>query len=301
MDRLEAMSVLLTAIESGSFSAAGRRIGKPLTTISRKVLELEEHLNVRLLNRSGRQLTLTDAGRSYAEACRQILEQVREAERTASGEYAEPKGELVVSAPMILGRVHVLPVVSDFLKAYPRINVQVLLSDRMTHLMGEEVDFAVQVSELPDSSLIATRVGLTRRVICGSPAYFKAKGDPMKPRDLAAHDCVTISRLMSSDAWSFMSGASEIVVPILSRLVVNTAEAALDAAIAGVGVTCALSFQIGDTVKAGLLEVVLQEFEPTPVPINLIYAGGRFLPQKVRAFSDFAAPRLRASLARAEG
>lgn len=298
MDRLEAMSILLAAAETGSLSAAGRRLGKPLTTISRKVSELEEHLNVRLLNRSGRRLTLTDAGRSYAEASKRILEDVREAERSASGEYSEPKGDLVVTASLILGRQHVLPIVAEFLKVNPGVNVQLLLANRIVNVMEEHVDLAVRVSDLPDSSLIAIHLGSTRRVVCGSPAYFSVHGIPKSPAELHAHDCVTIGGFMSPSTWTFKSGKSEISVPIRSRLVVSTAEAALDAAIAGVGVASALSFQLPAAVEAGQLKIVLEDFEPEPMSMDILYVGGRLMPRKLRAFCDFATPRLRAALSR---
>jgi DNA-binding transcriptional LysR family regulator len=298
MDRLEAMSILLTAAETGSLSAAGRRLGKPLTTISRKVSELEEHLNVRLLNRSGRRLALTDAGRSFAEASKRILEDVREAERSASGECSEPKGDLVVTASLILGRQHVMPIVAEFLKVNPGINVQLLLANRIVNVMEEHVDLAVRVSNLPDSSLIAIHLGTTRRVVCGSPAYFSVHGIPKTPAELRAHDCITIGGFMSPSTWTFKSEKSEIAVPIRSRLVVSTAEAALDAAIAGVGVVSALSFQLPAAVEAGQLEIVLDDFEPEPMSVDILYVGGRLMPRKLRAFCDFATPRLRAALSK---
>jgi DNA-binding transcriptional LysR family regulator len=298
MDRLEAMSILLAAAETGSLSAAGRRLGKPLTTISRKLSELEAHLNVRLLNRSGRRLTLTDAGRSFAEASKRILEDMREAERSASGEYSELKGDLVVTTSLILGRQYVLPIVAEFLKVNPAINAQLLLANRIVNLMEEHVDLAVRVSNLPDSSLIAIHLGSTRRVVCGSPTYFSARGIPRTPAELHDHDCVTIGGFMSPNTWTFKSGKSDIAVPIRSRLVVSTAEAALDAAIAGVGVVSALSFQLPAAVGAGQLEIVLEPFEPEPMSVDILYLGGRLMPRKLRAFCDFVTPRLRAALSR---
>jgi DNA-binding transcriptional LysR family regulator len=298
MDRLEAMSILLTAAETGSLSAAGRRLGKPLTTISRKVSELEEHLNIRLLNRSSRKLTLTDAGRSFAEASKRILEDVREAERSASGEYSEPKGDLVVTAPMILGRLHVLPIVAEFLKVNPGINVQLVLANSIANVTEEQLDLAVRVSNLPDSSLIAIHLGSTRRVVCGSPEYFSVHGVPKTPDELSAHDCVTIGGFMSPRAWTFKTEGSEIAVPVRSRLVVSTGEAALDAAIAGVGIVGALDFQVSAAVEARRLEVILEDFEPQPMSVDILYVRGRLMPRKLRAFCDFATPRLRAALSR---
>ena len=165
MDRLESMSILVTAVEAGSLSAAGRRLGMPLATVSRKVSELEAHLKTRLLNRSSRQLTLTDAGRSYVAACRRILEDVGEAERAASGEYSAPRGDLIITAPIVFGRLHVLPIAMEFLKAYPDIDIRMVLADRVINLLEEHADLAVRIGALPDSSLVASRVGSIRRVV----------------------------------------------------------------------------------------------------------------------------------------
>jgi DNA-binding transcriptional LysR family regulator len=296
MDRLESMSILVAAVEAGSLSAAARRLGTPLSTISRKVSELEAHLKVRLLNRSGRKLTLTDAGRAYVEACKRILEDVGEAERAASGEYSAPKGDLVITAPIVFGRLHVLPVAMEFLKAYPDVDIRCLLTDRVVNLLEDHVDLAVRIGELPDSSLIATRIGSIRRVVCGSPAYFAQRGTPKDIGELAMHDCITFEELSSPDVWVFPTGKSNVSAAIHSRLIVNTAEAAIDAAIAGLGITRVLSYQVADAVRAGLLVIVLKDFEPAPLHISLIYAGQRLLPLKLRAFLDFAAPRLKARL-----
>jgi DNA-binding transcriptional LysR family regulator len=296
MDRLESMSILVAAVEAGSLSAAARRLGTPLSTISRKVSELEAHLKARLLNRSGRKLTLTDAGRAYVEACKRILEDVGEAERAASGEYSAPKGDLVITAPIVFGRLHVLPVAMEFLKAYPDVDIRCLLTDRVVNLLEDHVDLAVRIGELPDSSLIATPIGSIRRVVCGSPAYFAQRGTPKDIGELAVHDCITFEELSSPDVWVFPTGKSNVSAAVHSRLVVNTAEAAIDAAIAGLGITRVLSYQVADAVRAGLLVIVLKEFEPTSLHISLIYAGQRLLPLKLRAFLDFAAPRLKARL-----
>jgi len=191
MDRFESMAVLVTAVEAGSLSAAARRLGTPLATISRKVAELETHLNTRLLNRTNRRLTLTDAGQSYVAACRRILEEVGEAERAARGEYSAPKGDLLITAPVVLGRLRVLPVVVEFLRAYPEIDIRMMLTDGLVQLVENQVDLAVRIGELPDSSLVATRVGSIRRVVCASPAYFAERGMPNRPDDLAAHSCIT--------------------------------------------------------------------------------------------------------------
>jgi DNA-binding transcriptional LysR family regulator len=296
MDRLESMSTLLAAVESGSLSAASRKLGMPLATVSRKVSELEAHLRTRLVNRTSRRLSLTDAGRSYVEACKQILEDIGEAERAATGEYIVPRGDLVITAPIVFGRLHVLPVAIEFLKAYPDIDIRVALADHMVNLQEHDVDLAVRIGELPDSSLVATRVGSIRQVVCGSPVYFAERGTPKSPRDLTNHHCITFDGLASPVSWKFVEGKSTVSVSIHSRLIVNTAEAAIDTAIAAVGVTRVLSYQIANALQVGALAIALRKYEPAPWPVSLVYAGQGLLPLKLRAFLDFAAPRLKLRL-----
>jgi len=294
MDRLEAMSILVEAAEAGSLSAAGRRLGMPLASVSRKVADLEAHLKTRLLNRSTRRLTLTDAGRSYVAACKRILDEVGEAERAAAGEYSMPKGDLTVTAPIVFGRLHILPIVSEFLKAYPDIDIRLVLADRVVHLLEDDVHVAIRIGQLPDSSLVATRLGSIRLVVCASPAYLATHGMPKTPADLKTHDCVTFEGNTSPTSWIFATGRSQVSVPVHSRLVVNTAEAAIDAAIAGVGVTRVLSYQIAKATAEGSLRVILHEFELAPWQISLVHAGQGLLPLKLRAFLDFVAPRVKA-------
>ncbi len=302
MDRLDAMSVLVAVVETGSLSAASRKLGAPLPTVSRKVSELEAHLNARLLIRSTRKLVLTEAGAAYVAACTRILEQVGEAERAASGEYSSPRGDLVVTAPIVFGRLHVLPAVNDFIANYPKINVRLALSDRNVHLIDDHIDLAVRIGALQDSSMVASRVGTVRRVVCASPAYLAGVGTPQVPEDLAALACVNFDDFTSATAWTFSSAEtrSERAVPIHSRLSVNTAEAAIDAAVAGVGVTRVLSYQAANAVAEGRLKIVLAAYEPEPLPINLVHVGLSLLPLKTRAFLDFAAPRIRERAAKAD-
>ena len=184
MDRLEAMSLLVAVAEAGSLSAAGRKLGVPLPTVSRKISDLEAHLNTRLLTRSTRKLALTDSGVAYVAAAKRILDEVSEAERAASGEHAAPRGDLVITAPVVFGRLHVLPVIAEFLGRWPEINVRLVLADRNLHLIDDHIDMAVRIGALADSALVATRVGAVRRVVCGSPAYFAAHGVPKSPEDL---------------------------------------------------------------------------------------------------------------------
>ncbi len=297
MDRLEAMTVFLAAVEGGSLSAAGRKLGMSLATVSRKLSNLESHLKARLLNRSTRGLSLTDAGRDYLAACKRILEDVGEAERAAAGEYSEPRGELVITAPMVFGRLHVLPVITDFLAAYPTVDVRLVLGDRIVHLHDEHVDLAVRIGALPDSRLTATRLGGTRRVVCASPAYLAAHGTPATPDELGGHRCISFETITAADVWRFPVDGVELSVPVRSRLVVNTAEVAIDAAVAGAGLTRVLCYQIEAAERDGRLQRVLRSFEPAPAPISLVYTAQRRLPLKLRAFLDFATPRLRERLA----
>jgi DNA-binding transcriptional LysR family regulator len=298
MDRLESMTTLIAAVESGSLSAASRALKMPLATVSRKVSELEAHLKTRLVNRTSRRLTLTDAGRSYIAACKRILESIDEAERAASGEYSAPRGDLVITAPVVFGRLHVAPLVTGFLNAYPDIDARLVLADRVVNLQEEGVDLALRIGELPDSNLIATRVGAIRQIVCASPAFCREHGTPKTPADLARHPCITFEGMTSQRGWKFTVNGKPVTVPIRSRLVVNNAEAAVDAAAASVGITRVLSYQAAAALRAGKLLRVLKKFEPAALPVNLVYAGQGRMPIKLRAFIDYAAPRLREKLAK---
>ena len=192
MDRLGSMSILVTVSEAGSLSAAAQRLNMPLTTVSRKIADLERHLKTQLLTRSSRKITLTDAGRSYVAACRRILDDVVEAERIATGEYTVPKGELNITAPIVLGRLYLVPVLSDFLQAYPEIDARLTLADRLVNLTEEGVDAALRVGDMPDSALIATRIGTIHRAFAASPGYLKSRGTPQSPADLVKHDRIGV-------------------------------------------------------------------------------------------------------------
>lgn len=295
MDRLEAMSLLVHIADAGSLSAASRELGIPLPSVSRKLAELEAHIKTRLVVRSTRQLSLTDAGRDYVAASRRILQDVEQAERHAAGEYTAPKGEFVITAPLVFGRMHVVPVVCAFLAAYPEIAVRLALSDRTVNLLEDHVDVAIRIGDLPDSGLVAKSIGAVRRVVCASPQYLAEHGIPNHPRGLEQHACVTFEGLTSPASWGFVDGESNISVPIRSRLVVNSAEAAVHAAAAGVGLTRVLSYQMADMHGRKRLDLVLQNYEPRPWPVSLVHTGQGLLPLKIRAFIDFAVPRLRAS------
>jgi DNA-binding transcriptional LysR family regulator len=298
MNRLEAMSTLLAAVDAGSLSAASRKLGVPLATVSRRVSDLEAFLHTKLLLRTSRRVELTDAGRSYVAACRDILDALDQAERMAAGEYAAPQGSIVVTAPIVFGRLHVLPVIVEFLNAYSSIDVRLVLTDRMTNFIEDHVDVALRIGSLPDSSLIAKRLGKVRHVVCASPDYLeRCRLSLSRPSDLEKHVCITFEGLMSPTLWNFDSRNVEISVAVKSRLIVNTAEAAIDAAAAGLGITRVLSYQISEALRARTLKIVLDDFEPEPLPVSLVYAGQGLQPIKTRAFIDFAAERLRSRLA----
>jgi DNA-binding transcriptional LysR family regulator len=299
MDRLESMEIVLAAVDAGSFSAAGRKLGMPLATVSRKVTDLEKHLQTRLFTRATRRIGLTDAGAGFVTACRRILQEIGEAERTVAGEYSAPRGDLSITAPVVFGRLHALPVVTEFLNVYPEVDVRLVLTDRVTNLLEEHADLALRIGELPDSSLVASRLGTVRRVTCASPGYLKLRGIPKDPNALGSHDCVTFEGLMSPEVWSFPAGRTDKAVRVHSRLAVTTAEAAIDAAIAGVGITRVLSYQVAQAVAAGALKILLKSFEPAPQPLSFVWRHAPLMPIKTRAFLDFATPRLQAALAAA--
>ncbi|PYE22360.1 LysR family transcriptional regulator [Rhizobium sp. PP-CC-3A-592] len=296
MDRLDAMAVLLSVVEHGSLSAASRALHSPLPTVSRKISELESLLGVRLFTRTSRRIQLTEAGESYVVAAREILGRVEEAERRAIGEYVAPKGDLTLTAPIVFGRLHVLPVVTDFLKAFPDININLILSDRPISLADEHIDVALRISRLSDSSLIAIRLGSTRTTVYANPDYLKRHSHPSHPDELKQHDCIAFEGVLSTRFWTFQDGAKDIAVPIRTRLSVNTAEAAVDAAASGLGMTRVMAYQAKNAVDAGLLVPLLEDFEREASPVHLVHLSDGLMPLKLRTFLDFATPRLRALL-----
>lgn len=295
MDRLEAMALLIAVAERGNFSAAARHLRMPATTVTRKISDLETSLGAKLLLRSTRKLSLTDAGADYLGAARRILDQVEEAERAVVGEFTEPKGELVITAPVQFGQIHVLPVVGEFLAQYPQISVRLLLLDRNMHLVEDQVDMAVRIGELPDSSMIATRVGSMRTVVCATPKLLHRHGEPRSVQQLQQWPCVTFDVPMPSRGWQFYDPDKKALVlaPVESRLSVTSAEAALRAALMDIGATRLLHYQVADAVRAGKLRIILERFEPTSAPVSLLHAARGQMPMKMCRFLDFAAPRLR--------
>jgi DNA-binding transcriptional LysR family regulator len=295
MDRLDAMNVFVTAVDRGTLSAASRHLGIPLPTVSRKISELESHLGAQLLRRSSRKVIATDAGREYLEACKAVIRAVEEAERLVAGEYRAPRGDLALSAPICLGRTYLLPSISAFLQAYPEVNVHLLLSDDIMDLQQGGLDLALRVAPLAEGGLTATRIATTRMVVCASPHYLESHGRPKHPNDLRHHRVITKRGLLPGDMWNFVSNGKGLAVSIKPRLVVTTTEAAVDAAIDGVGLTLVPSYQVSEAVAAGQLDVLLDEYARV-VPISFVYYAGTRLPLKLRAFLDFVGPRLRERL-----
>lgn len=296
-DRLGAMAMLLRVVDVGSLTAGARALDMPVATVSRRIADLEQRLGAEPLIRSPRGLALTDAGTAYLDACRRILDEVHGAERSAAGEFAAPCGTLTVTAPIVFGRLHALPSVVAFLRTYPEVDLRLDLSDRPVNLREEHLDLAVRIGPLADSALVARLVGEVRQVVCASPAYLDAHGRPAAREDVAAADCVTFRQIMGRERWRFGDGGGVMDVAVRARLSATTGEAAVDAAEAGLAFTRVLSYEVADAVRSGRLEIVLRDREPAPWPVSLVYEPRALIPQKLRAFLDFAAPRIAATLA----
>lgn len=296
MDRFEAMRTLLAAVDGGSLSAASRAMNTPLPTVSRRVSDLEAHLGAQLVVRTSRKLLLTEAGEAYVGAARRLLEDLSDAERAASGEYRVPRGELLVTAPIMLGKLHVAPVVQAFLAAYPDVSVRLVLSDSNIDIVETHVDVAVRVGQLPDSELVARQVGQIHWVLVASPDYLARRGEPAQPEDLARHDCIAFEGLQTRRVWRIGAGATARSVTISPRYSVNTADAVVEAASAGLGVARVMSYQAATCVGACRLVPVLADQGYEPVPVHLVHRRQRSQPLKLRAFLDFVAPRLKLAI-----
>lgn len=296
MDRFEAMRTLLAAVDGGSLSAASRTLNTPLPTISRRVSDLEAHLGAQLVVRTSRKLLLTEAGEAYVGAARRLLEDLADAERAASGEYRTPRGELLVTAPIMFGKLHLAPIVHAFLAAYPDVTVRLVLSDANIDIVEAHVDVAVRVGQLPDSELVARQVGHIHWVLCASPDYLARRGEPAQPEDLAGHDCIAFDGLQTRRVWHIGAGAAARAVTIRPRFSVNTADAVIDAATAGLGIARVMSYQAASCVGACSLVPVLADQGYEPLPVHLVHRRQRSQPLKLRAFLDFVAPRLKLAI-----
>lgn len=301
MDRIDAMKVFVAALDEGSLAGAARQLKRSPTAVSRALAFLETHVGVELLHRTTRSLKLSEAGERYAAACRRVLIELEEADILAAGERSAPRGILTLSAPPISGEEVLRPIVDDFLDLYPTISVRLLLLDRPVNLIDEGVDIALRVAHLPDSSLIAVRLGGdVRRVVVASPRYLADHPRIREPADLAKHQIVAFTNF-GLDSWSFTPAKGSSIprtVHFTPRLVVNTVRAAVASALVGRGLTRLYSYHVAGYVKDGRLKIVLADAEHPPLPVHLLTPPGRISVPKVRAFVDFATPRLRSEFAR---
>ena len=293
----EHLRVFLAVADTGGFASAARRLRVSPPAVTRAIAALEQHLGARLLHRTTRVVRLTEVGARFALDARRIIAELEEAEASARGAHIEPQGELSITAPVMFGRLHIAPVLLDFLTQHPKVTARILFVDRVVHLIDEGFDVALRIAPLPDSSFMAARVGAVRRVVVASPDYLAQHGEPASPDDLPAHSAVGFAQTFGEPArWAFATptdpAARETAQP-RTRLLVNAVDVAIDAAIAGHGLVRALSYQVRTPIAKGRLRRVLRPFEPPPVPVHLVYPEGRKSAAKVRAFVDFAAQRLR--------
>lgn len=300
MGRLEAMRVFASIVESGGFSAASRALGIPLPTVSRQIAELEKQLGAQLLTRSTRKVAVTESGRQYYNSVCRILESIADAEAEVAGEYRSPRGRLTITAPALFGTLHVLPVVLEFMKTHENIIARLLFSNFIADLVDESIDIGIRIGKVVDTSLIASSIGEVRHLYCASPNYLSTRGWPQRPENLKEHDCISFSKFGDPAPWPFRTaGQVQSNLAFTPRLVVDSAEAAIAAAIAGSGVTWLYSYQAAPHIADGSLSRVLVDFEPAPAPVNIVHPSTRLEPQKVRSFIEFSRERLRSSLHKA--
>ncbi len=299
MDHLSAMRIFVAVVDAQGFSAAARALSMPLPTVSRKVVELERHLGAQLLVRTTRKTAVTDAGQRYYDDVRRILDDIGDAERQVSGEYQTPKGRLTMTAPTLFGRAYVLPLVIDFMKSHRDISIQLFLTNTVVDLLEDDINLGVRIGSLSDSSMIAIETGTVRQVICASPGYLAQRPPPVDPGDLARHHCVTYPSAGQPAAWRFQTASRKLQsFPVQTSLTLNSIEGHVQSALLDAGLVQLYSYQAASHVAAGALEIVLEDYELEPAPVSLVYPQGRRVPQKLRAFVDFAMPRLRSCLDR---
>ncbi|MBL8384017.1 MAG: LysR family transcriptional regulator [Burkholderiales bacterium] len=294
MDRLQTMAAFVAVLDNGGFAAAARRLGVSPPVVTRAVADLEERLGVRLFTRTTRVVRATEAGERYGLDCRRILAEIDEADEAAAGMHAAPRGTVQITAPVLFGRLHVMPIVTAYLERYPEADVGCLFVDRVVDLLGEGVDVGIRIGELADSSLQAVAVGRVRRVVCAAPSYLRRHGTPRSPADLARHCVISAAGVTPSTVWAFTRGGAAERVAVRPRLAVSSNDSAIAAAEAGVGLTRVLSYQVAEAIDDGRLKPVLVAFEPPPVPVHVVHREGRHAVRRVRAFLDLVIARLRA-------
>lgn len=294
MDRLQAMTTFVAVVETGGFASAARKLDLSPPVVTRAVAELETRLGLRLLTRTTRIVRVTEAGARYADDCKRILAEIDDAEQAAMGEHQAPKGTLTITAPVMLGQIHVTPLLARYLRQWPQLDATCLFLDRVVNLVEEGVDVAVRIGELPDSSLHAVRVGRVRRVLVASPAYLAARGVPKHPRDLVDHDLVSAAGVAPHPEWQFEAEGQAFAQRVSPRMRSTSNEAAITAAVEGLGIARLLSYQVETAVRSGTLVPVLQPFETGNLPIQVVYHYGRRATQRVRGFIDLMVQGLRA-------
>jgi DNA-binding transcriptional LysR family regulator len=299
LDRLRELEVFVAVAEANGLARAGARLRISPPAVTRAVASLEKRLGARLFNRTTRSLSLTEAGTRFLASTRRLLAELADAERDALGESAKPAGQLTVTASVSFGRMTLAPIVRSFLRQQPRVTVSLLLLDRVVNLVEEGVDVALRIAQLPDSSLVARRVGEVRRVLVASPRYLAKQGWPVAPAELERHQLIAFTGLMPTREWRFGTGRSAVHVSVAPRLEINDASAAIAAAEAGEGISIALSYMVARAVASGRLVTLLDGFMPVAVPVQLVYPNARLVAPKLRAFLDFAVPRLSTALSEA--
>ena len=300
MDRIDAMKIFVAALDEGSLAGAGRKLGRSPAAVSRAVASLEYHVGAQLLHRTTRSIKLSEVGERYVGACRRVLTELMEADILAEGERSAPRGTLTLTAPVTSGEEVLRPILDAFLDAYPKISAKLYLLDRQVNLIDEGIDVALRIAHLPDSSMVAVRVGEVRRIIAAAPSYLAKHPRIAEPDDLAKQQIIAMTQF-GLDAWSFppTSGSTmSRTVQFTPRILVNSARAALASATEGRGVTRLFSYQVAGHVRDGRLRIVLKSDEHPPLPVHIITPERRLSIPKVRAFVDFAVPRLRTQFAR---
>ncbi|WP_421981574.1 LysR substrate-binding domain-containing protein [Roseibium sp.] len=294
MDRLQALDVFVAVAEAESFAGGARQMNISAPSATRAVNELEERLGSRLFTRTTRVVRLTDVGRTYLEEVRGILADLSAANEAVSGAVGRPRGYLRVTSPVEFGRIYVAPIVAEYLDRFPGVSASMLMVDRIVNLAEEGLDVGVRIGPLSASGLMAVKVGTVRRVVCGSPDYFREHGVPQSPEDVTGHKIVAAATVTPSNEWRF-GKAQDRVVKVYPRLSVTSVATATSMARSGWGLTRALSYQVGPDLQSGTLQTVLEEFEPEPLPVHLVHYEGRRVSVKVRSFLDLARDRLRQS------
>lgn len=293
MDRLHQIKVFITVVDENGFVGAARKMRISPPAVTRAVNELERELGVRLLARTTRAVRVTEAGLRYASDCRRILGELVEADELASGMNSTPRGQLTVTAPMLFGRKFVAPVLAEYLGRYPEVDVASTFVDRVVNMLDEGFEVAVRIGQLPDSTFQAIQVGQVRRVIVASPDYLARRGAPVRPSDLLSHDIVSANAVTPTSEWTLMDQGTPSTVRLYPRLNTSTNDSAVAVVTGGFGVTRLLSYQVAEKLESGELVVVLENFEPPPLPVHVLHREGRQAPQRVRTFLDLAIERLR--------